>query len=57
MLKGPDKGSFYHERFIRGLPFLAKKMKRVGGVKAVDATVNNEPLLQQISGVVWITLY
>ena len=51
MLKGPDKGSFYNERFLRGMPFLSKKMKRIGGVKAVDANINNEPLLQKISDI------
>jgi len=51
MLKGPDKGSFYNERFLRGMPFLSKKMKRIGGVKDVDASINNEPLLQKISDI------
>ena len=49
MLKGTDKGSFYNERFIRGMPFLAKKMNRIGGVKVVDASINNEPMLSKIS--------
>ena len=51
MLKGPDKGSFYNERFLRGMPFLSKKMKRVGGVKEVDSSINNEPLLEKISDI------
>ncbi|KAL3785626.1 hypothetical protein ACHAW5_003406 [Stephanodiscus triporus] len=50
MLKGPDKGSFYNERFIRGLPFLAKKMKRIGGAKIVDdINISHEPILWKIS--------
>jgi len=50
MHKGTDKGSFYNERFLRGMPFLSKKLKRVGGAKVeVDATINNEPDLHQIS--------
>ena len=41
MHKGTDKGSFYNERFLRGMPFLSKKLKRVGGAKVeVDATIN-----------------
>lgn len=50
MHKGTDKGSFYNERFLRGMPFLSKKLKRVGGAKVeVDATINNEPDLLTIS--------
>jgi hypothetical protein len=50
LLKGPDKGSFYNERFIRGLPFLAKKMKRLGGAKIVeDINISHEPILWKIS--------
>ena len=48
--KGTDKGSFYNERFLRGMPFLSKRLKRVGGAKVeVDATINNEPDLHKIS--------
>ena len=36
MLKGPDKGSFYNERFIRGIPFLCRKMKRIGETCTCD---------------------
>jgi hypothetical protein len=50
LLKGPDKGSFYNERFIRGMPFLAKKMKRIGGAKIVeDINISHEPILWKIS--------
>ena len=50
LLKGPDKGSFYNERFIRGLPFLAKKMKRIGGSKIVESiNISHEPILSKIS--------
>jgi len=50
MLKGPDKGSFYNERFIRGLPFLCKKMKRIGSARIVkDININHEPNLWKIS--------
>ena len=50
MHKGTDKGSFFNERFLRGMPFLSKKLKRVGGAKVeVDATINNEPDLLTIS--------
>jgi len=50
MHKGTDKGSFYNEQFLRGMPFLSKKLKRVGGAKVeVDATINNEPDLLTIS--------
>ncbi|KAL7534693.1 hypothetical protein ACHAXR_009380 [Thalassiosira sp. AJA248-18] len=49
MLKGPDKGSFYNERFIRGMPFLCKKLKRTGGAKLADTNINHEPMLPKIS--------
>ena len=50
MLKGPDKGSFYNERFLRGLPSLCKKMKRVGGAKiSADVNIKHEPVLYKIS--------
>lgn len=54
MLKGSDKGSFYNENFLRGLPHLSKTMKRTGGVKIVDdakldAKINHEPNLWAIS--------
>jgi hypothetical protein len=50
LLKGQDKGSFYNERFIQGLPFLAKKMKRIGGAKIVeDINISHEPILWKIS--------
>jgi len=54
MLKGPDKGSFYNENFLRGLPHLSKKMKRTGGVKIIDegkldTNIAHEPNLWAIS--------
>ena len=54
MMKGSDKGSFYNENFLRGLPHLSKKTKRTGGVKIVDDTkldtnVTLEPNLWSIS--------
>ena len=50
MLKGPDKGSFYNEWFLRGLTFLAKKMRRIGGAKIVkDINITHEPALWKIS--------
>ncbi|KAL7466755.1 hypothetical protein ACHAXS_007112, partial [Conticribra weissflogii] len=54
MLKGSDKGSFYNENFLRGLPHLAKKMARTGGVKIVDdkkldSNIAHEPNLWMIS--------
>ncbi|KAL7473315.1 hypothetical protein ACHAXS_013922 [Conticribra weissflogii] len=50
MLKGPDKGSFYNEFFIRGVPHLCKKMKRIGGAKTIeDANISHEPNLWMIS--------
>mmetsp|Transcript_9632 Transcript_9632/g.19865 ORF Transcript_9632/g.19865 Transcript_9632/m.19865 type:complete len:1021 (+) Transcript_9632:140-3202(+) len=54
MLKGSDKGSFYNENFLRGLPHLAKKMARTGGVKIVDdkkldSNIVHEPNLWMIS--------
>lgn len=49
MLKGSDKGSFYNERFLRGLPHLCKKMKRIGSAKIVEDTINQEPILWKIS--------
>ena len=50
MMRGADKGSFYNERFIRGLPFLAKTMKRIGGAKLVESNnINHEPDLWKIS--------
>ena len=52
MHKGTDKGSFYNERFLRGMPFLSKRSKRVGGAKVeVDATINIEPDLHKISDI------
>jgi len=50
MLKGPDKGSFYNEFFLRGVPHLCKKMKRIGGAKTIeDANISHEPNLWMIS--------
>lgn len=47
--QGPDKGAYYHEQFLRGLPHLCKTMKRPGVAqkRALDAT--QEPNLYEIS--------
>mmetsp|Transcript_22498 Transcript_22498/g.47396 ORF Transcript_22498/g.47396 Transcript_22498/m.47396 type:complete len:560 (+) Transcript_22498:243-1922(+) len=50
VLRGPDKGSFYNERFLRGLPFLCKKIKRIGGAKMIeDTNIHLQPDLWKIS--------
>lgn len=46
MIQGPDHGAYYHERFLRGLPHLCKKMKRTS--KEVVARTE-EPDLGAIS--------
>jgi len=45
-----ERGSFYNERFLRAMPFLVKKMKRIGGAKMVeDSNISHEPQLSAIS--------
>ena len=48
--KGPDYGSYYHELFLRGMPHVAKRMRRplkIGRKVAPDP--KNEPNLEAIS--------
>ena len=44
---GPDAGSYYHEMFLRGKPFLATKIirTRIKGAKAAIGGVDKEPNL------------
>ncbi|KAL7461230.1 hypothetical protein ACHAXS_001652 [Conticribra weissflogii] len=52
MLKGPDKGSFCSENFLRGVPHLCKKMRRIGGAKTIEnANIKHEPNLWKISAI------
>ena len=48
MNKGNDRGSYYHEYFLRGMPFLCKLMKRLGSAKKL-LTGSKAPLLADIS--------
>lgn len=50
MNKDQDRGSYYHECFLRGMPFLCKQMKRLGTAKKL-LTGNKEPILSEISAV------
>jgi hypothetical protein len=46
--QGRDRGSYYNERFLRGLPHLAKEMKRCDNIKQ-EAEPHHEPDLYKIS--------
>jgi len=48
MNKDQDRGSYYHECFLRGMPFLCKQMKRLGTAKKL-LTGNKQPILSEIS--------
>lgn len=47
--QGKDRNSYYHERFLRGLPHLCKKMRRPGVTEKKTADVNHEPDFYKIS--------
>lgn len=47
--QGPDRNSYYHEKFLRGLPHLAKDMKRPGVAEKKTADPEHEPDLYKIS--------
>lgn len=47
--KGPDRNSYYHELFLRGIPHLSKRMKRPGPSKKPSVDPDHEPDLQKIS--------
>lgn len=47
--KGPDRNSYYHELFLRGIPHLSKMMKRPGPSKKPSADPDHEPDLYKIS--------
>uniref|UniRef100_A0A6U2PH26 HSF-type DNA-binding domain-containing protein n=1 Tax=Leptocylindrus danicus TaxID=163516 RepID=A0A6U2PH26_9STRA len=36
IMKGPDKGSFYHDKFLRGHPHLCTQMKRLKKKESID---------------------
>lgn len=46
---GPDRNSYYHEKFLRGLPHLCKDMKRPGVAEKKAADPEHEPDLYKIS--------
>lgn len=46
---GHDRNSYYHPRFLRGLPHLCKLMKRPGVSEKVATDPENEPDLYKIS--------
>jgi HSF-type DNA-binding len=47
--QGRDRSAYYHEQFLRGLPFLSKTMKRPGPSEKKTANPDHEPDLYQIS--------
>jgi HSF-type DNA-binding len=47
--QGRDRGAYYHEQFLRGLPFLSKTMKRPGPNEKKTADPYHEPDLYKIS--------
>lgn len=47
--KGPDRNSYYHELFLRGIPHLSKGMKRPGPSKKATADPEHEPDFYKIS--------
>lgn len=49
ILKGPDRNSYYHEKFLRGLPHLSKGMMRPKVAEKVSADPSQEPDLYKIS--------
>jgi hypothetical protein len=46
--KGPDRNSYYHELFLRGIPHLSKMMKRPGPSKKPSVDPDHEPDLYKI---------
>lgn len=48
LTKGQDRHSYYNENFLRGLPHLCKKMKRVGSASKVTHDSSCEPDLYEI---------
>lgn len=49
LTKGQDRHSYYNENFLRGLPHLCKKMKRVGSASKVTHDSSCEPDLYEIN--------
>ena len=49
MTKGRDRGSYYNEYFLRGLPNLSAEMKRPGLIKKKETIKELEPDLFEIS--------
>eukprot|EP00566_Odontella_aurita_P008916 CAMPEP_0113561958 /NCGR_PEP_ID=MMETSP0015_2-20120614/20262_1 /TAXON_ID=2838 /ORGANISM="Odontella" /LENGTH=823 /DNA_ID=CAMNT_0000463805 /DNA_START=13 /DNA_END=2484 /DNA_ORIENTATION=- /assembly_acc=CAM_ASM_000160 len=47
--QGPDRNSYYHELFLRGLPHLIKLMRRPGVSKKLPSDPENEPDFNKIS--------
>jgi len=47
--QGPDRNSYYHERFLRGLPHLCKTMKRPGVAEKKVVDPDLEPDFSKIS--------
>ena len=47
--QGPDRNSYFHELFLRGLPHLCKMMKRPGVSKKHATDLEHEPDLFKIS--------
>uniref|UniRef100_A0A7S4K5Z1 HSF-type DNA-binding domain-containing protein n=1 Tax=Odontella aurita TaxID=265563 RepID=A0A7S4K5Z1_9STRA len=49
MTTGCDRNTYYHELFLRGMPFLCKKMKRPGTAKKIASDPYREPNFYEIS--------
>lgn len=47
--KGPDRNSYYHEMFLRGLPHLVKLMKRPTSTSRPQADASTEPNFYRIA--------
>ena len=46
LTKGPDRHSYYNDIFLRNLPHLCKKMKRVGSASASASKITLDPLYE-----------
>lgn len=47
--QGPDRNSYYHELFLRGMPHLIKLMRRPGVSKKLPSDPENEPDFYKIN--------
>ena len=55
--KGKYRNAYYQELFLRGMPFLCKKMKRPGIAKKITGDPDHEPDFYQINKMhpIWVS--